>query len=320
MTAEDLAGYRPVVREPLWGSFRDLRIATMPLPSSGGIALLETLGILQATGRDLTALGAGSSAELHLLAEIEKHAFADRARFLGDAEPARLAGGALLDPARLAAIAARIDMNKVKPLPTYGSQLPREPGGTSHMCVIDAEGNGVALTTTVNGYFGSKLMTRGGITLNNQVDDFTIAPGVANMFGLVQSEYNKVGPGKRPLSSMSPTLVFRGKQLVGCLGGSGGPRIISNSLQVFLDMFVFGMDARAAVSLPRVHHQWQPDETVVDADLAADVVDGLARRGHHVVREDWHSNPTAVQAIRVLADGTLEAASDPRKGGEPAAP
>ncbi len=327
MTAEDLAGYRVVEREPLWGRFRDLRIATMPLPSSGGIALLEALGIIEAHGADLAALGPGSSAMLHLVAEVGKHVFADRSRFLGDAEPARLIGGELLRPERLAALAARIAPDKVAPHDRYGdaalgnrSAKPARGGGTSHLCVVDRDGNAVALTTTVNGYFGSKLMTRGGITLNNEIDDFTIAPGVPNMFGLVQSEHNVVGPGKRPLSSMTPVLVFRGRAVVGCLGGSGGPRIISNVMQVFLDLFVLGMDARQAVSAPRVHHQWLPDELVVDADIPADVVDALIRRGHAVRRQDWRDEPASVQAIRVLDGGVIEAASDPRKGGEPAGP
>jgi gamma-glutamyltranspeptidase/glutathione hydrolase len=292
----------------------------MPLPSSGGIVLLEALGLLAATGRDLAALGAGSSASFHLIAEVGKIAFADRAKFLGDAEPSRVIAGTLLDAARLKKLAAGIDMERVAPptpaLPPKGGGR----GGTSHLCVVDAEGNAVALTTTVNGYFGSKLMTPGGITLNNEIDDFTIASGVPNLFGLVQSDYNLVGAGKRPLSSMSPTLVFRGKQLVGCIGGSGGPRIISNTLQVFLNLFVHGMDARRAVSAPRVHHQWLPDELQIDSDVAADVAAALVRRGHNVIPGAWQDNPSSVQAIAIAPDGTIEAASDPRKGGEPAAP
>ena len=197
------------------------------------------------------------------------------------------------------------------------SRRPPGPGGTSHLCVIDRDGNAVALTTTVNGYFGSKLVTPGGVVLNNQMDDFSLESGVANGFGLIQSDANLVGPGKRPLSSMTPLLVFDGDRVVGCVGGSGGPRIISNVLQVFLAVFAFGLDPRAAVEQPRVHHQWLPDELTIEAEIAPEVRAALAARGHNVVVSDA---PTAVQMIRVRPDGKLEAASDPRKNGAPAAP
>ncbi|HUH05269.1 MAG TPA: gamma-glutamyltransferase [Kofleriaceae bacterium] len=326
MTAEDLASYRVVEREPLVGTWRGLRIATMPLPSSGGIVLLEALGILDATGIDLGSLGAGSSGYLHLIAEVLKHTFADRARFLGDADPARLAEGPLLDPARLAAVARRIDPTRVAPHESYGDRrlgkaagAPARGDGTSHLCVIDAEGNAVALTTTVNGYFGAKLRTpKSDVVLNNQIDDFALAAGVPNMFGLVQSEFNLVAPGKRPLSSMSPTLVLDGDRVVGCLGGSGGPRIISNTLQVLLSHFALGMDAAEAVNTPRLHHQWMPDELVLEAEISPDTVEALRRRGHKLRISSWRTSPSAVQAIFVDASGVREAASDPRKRGQPA--
>lgn len=328
MTAEDLAGYRVIEREPLIGTWRGLRIATMPLPSSGGLILLEALGILEASKIDLAALGAGSSGYLHLVAEVLKHTFADRARFLGDADPARLSEGPLLDPQRLAGIARRIDRNRVAPHDSYGDRslgkagdAPARGDGTSHLCVIDADGNAVALTTTVNGYFGSKLRTpETDVVLNNQIDDFSLAPGVPNMFGLVQSEFNLVAPGKRPLSSMSPTLVLDGDRVVGCLGGSGGPRIISNTLQVLLNRFALGMDAVEAVNAPRLHHQWVPDELVLEAEISPDTVEALRRRGHTIEVRPWRTSPSAVQAIFVDPSGVREAASDPRKRGQPAAP
>ncbi len=329
ITAADLASYQVAERAPMVGHWRGLRLVTMPLPSSGGVVLLEALGILDRTAIDLPALGLGSAAAFHVIAEIEKHGFADRARLLGDSDAARAAAAGLLDDARLRTLAARVALDHTQPSASYGLApaaptagrgavgRPPGPGGTSHLCVIDRDGNAVALTTTVNGYFGSKLVTPGGVVLNNQMDDFSLEAGVANGFGLVQSAANLVGPGKRPLSSMTPLLVFDGDRVVGCIGGSGGPRIISNVLQVFLDVFAFGLDPRAAVEQPRIHHQWLPDELTIEAEIAPEVRAALAARGHHVVVSEA---PTAVQMIWVRPDGKLEAASDPRKNGAPAAP
>lgn len=322
LTVDDLAAYQVVERTPLVGTWRGLRLVTMPLPSSGGVVLLEALGILDRTKIDLAAAGVGSAAALHAIAEIEKHGFADRARLLGDSDAARAAAAGLLDDARLRELAGRVAPDRTWPSDRYGGTStaaparPPGPGGTSHLCVIDRDGNAVALTTTVNGYLGSKLVTRGGVVLNNQIDDFALAPDVANLYGLTQSDANLVGPGKRPLSSMTPLLVFDGDKVVGCLGGSGGPRIISNVLQVFLGVFAFGLDPRAAIGQPRLHHQWSPDELTVEPEVPAEVRASLAARGHKVVVSDA---PTAVQMIRVRPDGLREAASDPRKNGAPAA-
>jgi gamma-glutamyltranspeptidase/glutathione hydrolase len=321
ITTDDLAAYQVVEREPLSGTWRGMTIATMPLPSAGGLVLLESLGILdalEARGVDLAKLGAGSSAALHVIAEILKHGFADRARLLGDGSDA----GWMLEPAGLAAIARRIDLDRVGKHADYGhpepvAGRPRDDAGTSHLCVIDAAGNAVALTTTVNGYFGAKLMTRGGFLLNNEMDDFALEAGVPNTWGLVPGDFNLVAPGKRPLSSMIPTLLFEDDRVVGCIGGSGGPKIISNVFQVLVGIFVFGRDAQAAVSAPRIHHQWLPDQLKYEVDVPADVVEGLEQRGHAV---QSNPSPDAVQAIRVLPDGTMQAGSDPRKDGRPAAP
>jgi gamma-glutamyltranspeptidase/glutathione hydrolase len=173
MTRDDLAGYAVVERDPLWGTWRGHRIATMPLPSSGGLILLEAFGILDAGKIDLGALGFGSADALHVIAEILKHGFADRARWLGDTAGGAAAAKKMLDPARLAALAATIDRAKTRPASDYGSAAPpdADDGGTSHLCVIDGDGNAVALSTTVNGYFGSHVISDGGIVLNNQIDD-----------------------------------------------------------------------------------------------------------------------------------------------------
>ncbi len=324
MTAQDLAAYQvDEPAAPLWGTWRGHRLATMPLPSSGGIAVLEALGLVDASGIDLAKLGAGSSAALHVIAEALRHAFADRARFLGDADAAKVLAAKMLDPARLAALGKRIDPDHVQPHDSYGDRdlgAPAAPPptdhGTSHLCVVDGDGNAVALTTTVNGYFGAGLITDGGIVLNDEIDDFEIAKGQENQFHLVQSPLNLVAGGKRPLSSMSPTLIFDGDRVVACVGSAGGPGIISATFQVILDMFVWDMDPRAAVAQPRLHDQWLPDQVGVDPEIPADVVDGLVKRGHKVVVKPWS---TAVQAIRILPDGTRQAASDPRHAAAPAA-
>ena len=331
MTAEDLAGYQVVERAALVGTWRGLRVATMPLPSSGGIVLLEALGILERTGLELAGHGAGSAAALHVIAELLKHGMADRSRLLGDSDGARAAAAALLDDVRLRRLAARVRLDRTAPAASYGESPGGGgagaggggagggggPGGTSHLCVIDGEGNAVALTTTVNLYFGSKLVTAGGVVLNDEIDDFTIDPAVANAFGLTQGAANLVAPGKRPLSSMTPVLVLDGDRAVGCVGGSGGPRIISNTLQAFLNVWLFGLDARAAVEAPRLHHQWSPDKLQVEPEVAPEVRAALAARGHQV---EVTPLPSAVQVVRVRPDGVIEAASDPRKDGAPAAP
>jgi gamma-glutamyltranspeptidase / glutathione hydrolase len=331
MTADDLARYRAIEREPLWGTWRGYKLATMPLPSSGGVVLLEALAILDATGIDLAALGPGSAAYFHVINEVLAHAFADRARLLGDTGGAAAAIPRMLDPARLAALAKRVDLGKPQPHDRYGGELGGSGGGasgpaldlddhgTSHLCVVDAEGNAVALTSTVNGYFGSGLLTPGGVVLNNQIDDFSLASGVPNMFGLVQSDENLVGGGKRPLSSMSPTLVFdaTGTKVVACVGGSGGPRIISATLQVLIGALALGLDAAEAVGAPRIHQQWTPAPISVYAEVAPDTVAALKKLGHEVVVRTTGEG-SIVQLVRIRDDGTREAASDPRKGGRPA--
>ena len=196
-----------------------------------------------------------------------------------------------------------------------GTGASSAPAGTRIYQSIDRDGNAVSLTTTVNGYYGAKLVTPGGVVLNNQIDDFAVAVDAANMYGLRQGVENLVGPGKRPLSSMTPVLVLDGDRVVGCVGGSGGPRIISNTLQVLLDLFVFGLDPAAAVAAPRIHHQWQPDALVVEPELPAAVRRELAARGHHL---EETGDITAVQAIEVGPAGAV-GASDPRKNGARAA-
>jgi gamma-glutamyltranspeptidase/glutathione hydrolase len=325
LTVEDLAGYRAIEREPLVGTWRGMTVATMPLPSSGGIILLEVLGILDALdarGLALAGLGFGSAGALHVISQALEHGFADRARLLGDEAAAQSLAARMLDPDDLREIAARIDIDHVAKHDSYGhpelaASATTDDHGTSHLCVVDADGNAVALTTTVNGSFGAKLVTGDGIVLNNEVDDFALAPGAVNQFNLTQGELNLVGPGKRPLSSMTPTLLLDADGVVACVGGSGGPRIISNVVQVLLDMFVFGLDVGAAIDAPRIHHQWLPDRLIVEPGVSESAQKALAKKGHTVVVDD---EETAVQGIRIRDDGLIEAASDPRKLGLPASP
>jgi gamma-glutamyltranspeptidase/glutathione hydrolase len=284
--------------------------------------VLGILDALEARGVDLAGMGWGSADAIHVITQALEHGFADRARLLGDDDAAGELAARMLDPDDLRDIAARIDLDKVSDHDSYGHPdlLPgatQDDHGTSHLCVVDAEGNAVALTTTVNGTFGSKLVTRDGIVLNNEIDDFALVPGAINQFNLVQGEMNLVAPGKRPLSSMTPTLLFDGDRVVGCAGGSGGPRIISNVVNVLIATFVFGLDVRAAIESPRTHHQWLPDRLTVEPEVPADVRDALAKKGYTI---HLNPEPTGVQAVRVRDDGTMEAWSEPRKFGAPAAP
>lgn len=325
LTLDDLAGYAPIERAPLRARWRDLDVVAMPAPSSGGAIVLEVLGILDALaarGVALAALGRGSADALHVVAEALAHGFADRARLFG-ADATAEAIARVLAPDAVAALAARIELDRAGAHDRYGHADAAPAiraggdGGTSHVCVIDAAGNAVALTTTVNGWYGSKLVTPSGIVLNNEIDDFALRAGVPNGFGLVQSEHNLVAAGERPLSSMSPTLVLDDAgRAVACVGGSGGPYIISAVVQVLLDVFVHGVDVADAIDAPRVHHQWLPAELRLEAHAPDAVRAELARRGHQV---ETTTRETAVQAIVVRPDGTRQAASDPRKGGAPAA-
>jgi len=324
MTVADLKGYTVQEREPLWGEWQGKKVATMPLPSSGGLIVLATLGVLDASGLDLADLGAGSSAYLHVLAEVFKHTFADRARFLGDVGHGTVTEKQFLDPKRLRKLAKRINPLSVGKHDEYGDPTLGAPTkvkvdrGTSHVCVVDAEGNAVALTTTVNFSFGAKVVApKSGVVLNNEVDDFALFDGAVNAFGLQQGQANVVGPGKRPLSSMSPTLVFQDDKVVACLGGSGGPRIIANVVQVLLNVYAHGMDVRAAIDAPRIHHQWNPDTLFLEDGIPRDVQSLLKARGHDL-KADWETS-ASIQGIIIRDDGTREAASDPRKMGAPAA-
>jgi gamma-glutamyltranspeptidase / glutathione hydrolase len=322
LTAEDLSGYAPADRAPLVTDYRGLRVYSMPPPSSGGVVLVETLGILAARYPDLAALvgeGRGSSAYLHLLAEAFKHGFADRARFLGDTDFVSVDMAHLTSPAYHAELARRIKPGAVLAREGYGTPggpaADHHDGGTTHLSVIDADGNAVALTTTVNLGFGAKLLAgKTGILLNDQMDDFALAPGTPNAFGLIGNEQNAVAPGKRPLSSMTPTIALDGDRVRVVLGAAGGPTIITATAQVFLNVVDWKLDAQAAVAAPRIHDQWFPEIVGVEPEIPADVIEGLVRRGHHP-KEFAHIGTVNVL---VRTDAGIQAGAEPRSPSAPA--
>lgn len=321
MTAADLASHRVQTLEPLRTDFRGLTYFTMPPPSSGGIVIGQVLGILNHRSADLdraVAAGHNSAEYIHLITEAGKHAFADRARWLADPAFADVPTQRLLSDAYLKERADLISLNRTLAPERYGTAPPpADDAGTSHFSVADARGNAVACTETINLAFGSKVFVpEAGIYLNNQMDDFAAKPGEPNAFGLVQSRANAPEPGKRPLSSMSPTIALTSDGRVAIVAGaSGGPRIISGTLQAMLNIALFGMDARAAVGAPRFHHQWMPDRLRLEKALLDDtpLTRALSRKRH---RTDGIESVSHAQVLRRVEAG-WQAASDPRKGGEP---
>jgi gamma-glutamyltranspeptidase/glutathione hydrolase len=312
----DLAGYRIRVSEPLRGSFRGLEILTMPPPSSGGVAVLQILGILDRRLDETAHATPADSAYMHLVTEAMKHAFADRATWLADAAFVEVPVDRLLDDGYLDARAASISPQGTRPTRQYGSHAPPvEDGGTSHFSIIDGQGMAVACTQTINLEYGSLVAVPGfGFMLNNEMDDFTTIPGEPNAFGLQQSDRNLPQAGKRPLSSMSPMIVRRGGRPILIAGASGGPRIISGTLQCVLNCLLFGMTPREAVAAPRFHHQWQPDILYFEEDWSDQaVIETMEALGHQAGRR---ADIGVVQLISVRDDG-IHAASDPRKGGAP---
>ncbi len=314
LTAADLAAYRPVWREPLRFSAFGWQIVSMPLPSSGGLILGETFGQLERLSwPKLPRFGADRA---HLFAEALRRAFADR-YLLGDPATTRADAAQLLDPAWLDRRAASIDRAKATPsqevYPWPGDPPRPEHVETTSLSVIDAEGNLVALTTTLNDLFGCGLYVPEIGFLNNEMDDFATAPGRPNLFGLIQGEANEVAPGKKMLSSMTPTIAWRatpdGEEAI-ALGGRGGSRIPTHVAQVLLDMIVDGDSLAEALGRPRLHHQWLPDRIEVESDtLSPETRAELERRGHTIAPAGLSAR---VFAIHRLPDGRVEAEGDPR--------
>ena len=302
VTAADLAAYEVKEREPIRGSYRGYDIISAPPPSSGGVALVEILNILE--GFDLAKLGNRSADAIHLEAEAFRRAFYDRADFMGDPDFARVPVAQLIDKKYAAAWRESIDPNhasvsKDLKRPAIFSELERvaqsrpaairEPENTTHYSVVDAEGNAVAVTTTLNDSFGSRVTAAGlGFLLNDEMDDFAAKQGVPNAYGLIQGPANAIGPGKRPLSAMTPTIVLKDGKLFLVLGSPGGPTIITTVANILIGVVDFSLDIEEAVNAPRFHQQWLPDEILVEDRLSPDTMNLLHSKGHKLnVRHFW---------------------------------
>lgn len=319
MTLDDLRGYTPTERTALTATFHGMTVVTMPPPSSGGIALLESLQAIEAWEtvhhRSLKDLGQNSTEYVQLVTEVLKHSFADRAEYLGDTDFVSVPVTQLLSPDYAKAIAGKIHSNRTLKPEEYGRFFAKDDSGTSHFSVMDKDGNCVACTETINLTFGSFVVVpEYGILMNNQMDDFAADPGKPNAFGLIQSAANVIEPGKRPLSSMTPTIVVNDGRAIISAGASGGPRIITATLQNILNQLVFGMDPQRAVSAPRFHHQWSPNELLLEPKLKAGIGPALSGYGHQIQSA---SSLAATQGTARTEQG-LQGGSDPRKHGKPA--
>jgi gamma-glutamyltranspeptidase/glutathione hydrolase len=315
LTTADFRSYRAVQREPISTEYRGWTVVSFPPPSSGGVHLLEILNMLEP--RDFSDPHFTAADRDHFIAESMKRAFADRAYWLGDPDFAKVPRGlirkdyarglaAKIDPARAGAVAGPGEP------PDAGSDVFSKH--TTHVSAADAQGNWVALTATLNTHFGSKGVIPGtGVVMNNQMDDFSAQPGTANYFGLVGAEANAIAPGKRPLSSMSPAIVFKDKRPVLAVGAAGGPTIISQTLLNIVGVIDLGMDAQTAINQPRFHHQWKPDELKMEKSMDPAVVAALIQRGHNVRLVE---SIGAAQAVGLAPDGKgFLGAADPRVQG-----
>jgi gamma-glutamyltranspeptidase/glutathione hydrolase len=315
LTAADLRDYRIELREPIFTTYRGHRIASFPPPSSGGVHVAQLMNMIET--RDLRAMGAGSADCVHFITEAMKLAFADRAFWLGDPAFAKVPLG-LVSKEYARSLAAKIDMDRATTVEGHGvpEKAYDEVFGkhTTHFSAVDAEGNWVACTATINTGFGSKVVIPGtGIVLNNEMDDFSAQPGIANAFKLVGAEANAVAPGKRPLSSMSPTIVLKGDQPVLAVGAAGGPTIISQTLLAIVNVLDFGMDIPAALGAARFHHQWSPDELKIESAIGGEVLNEIKKRGQNVSAGGPFG---ACNAVGLSADGKgFVGANDPRVPG-----
>ncbi len=309
---DDLESYRTIERRPLTGKYKGYDIVTAPPPSSGGIGILQMLGMLEGTGYEKA--GAGSASVVHYMAEAMRRYFADRSENLADPEFYKVPVTELLDPAYIARQRASIDPQRATPSAEVKAAkfVPAEANETTHYSVADAAGNIAIVTYTLNGGYGSKATATGlGFLLNNEMDDFAPKPGEANMYGLVQGEANAIQPHKTPLSSMTPTIVLRDGQPLLALGSPGGPTIINTVLEVMVNVLDFNMNIQDAVNWPRFHHQWLPDELRVEPGYSPDTVALLEARGYTVKRVNAQGECAAIR----FANGWLEGAADPRSEG-----
>jgi len=309
MTMDDMKNYRAVLREPIRGTYRGYDIISMPPPSSGGVHLIEMLNILE--GYDLAKLSREES--LHIIAEAMKRAYADRATFMGDPDAVKMPVAGLISKKYAAALRAQIGQ-RATPASDIRSGNPADFEGqnTTHFSVIDRDGNAVSNTYTLNFSYGLGLVAEGtGVLLNNELDDFTSKPGTANAYGLVGYNANLPGPNRRPLSSMTPTIFLKDGKPFLITGSPGGSRIISTVLQIIVNVIDFNLAVDQAVSAPRIHHQWQPDELFVEPGISPEILEGLVKRGYKVT-----PNPpqTSANSIEITSDGYVGAADRRTRG------
>lgn len=306
----DLAAYRAVERTPVSGTYRGYEVFSMPPPSSGGIHIVQILNILE--NFDLAKMGFGSADAMQVMAEAEKYAYADRSEYLGDPDFVKVPWQALTSKAYAKTLAQQIDVAKARPSSEIkpGKLEPYESNQTTHFSVVDKQGNAVAVTYTLNTYFGSGIVAgNSGILMNNEMDDFSAKPGTPNVYGLVGGEANAVQPAKRPLSSMSPTIVAKGGKTWLVTGSPGGSRIITTVLQMVVNSIDFGMNVAEATNAPRFHHQWLPDQLRVEKGFSPDTLRLLETKGQHV---KVLPSMGSTQSIMIGPDGMLYGASDPR--------
>jgi len=316
MTANDLRNYRALMRTPIRGIYRGYEIVSMPPPSSGGVHLIEMLNILERY--PLCDLGAESAATLHVMIEAMKRAYADRAEYLGDPDVVTIPLKGLISKSYAAGLAATIDPLHATPAEQIRAGQPADFEGdnTTHFSVVDASGNAVANTYTINLNYGLGLVAEGtGILLNDELDDFAAKPGAANAFGLTGSAANAPAAGKRPLSSMAPTIVMKDGRPVLVTGSPGGSRIITTVLQVISNVIDHGQTIAEAVAAPRIHHQWQPDVVVAERGLSRDTIRLLEERGHKIIAGAASGSANSI----LITDQGLTGAADPRTRGALAA-
>ena len=313
ITLKDLKEYRAIERAPVTGSYRGYTVLSAPPSSSGGIGILQILQMLEPT--DFEKTGAGSARTIHYMAEAMRRYFADRSRYLGDPDFFPVPAFFLLDPKHIASRRQSIDPDHATPSTAVlpGSLPPHESRQTTHYSIVDAQGNAVSVTYTLNGNFGSGVTARGtGLLLNNEMDDFSSKPGTPNESQMAyEGEANSIQPHKRPLSSMSPTIVLHDGNLFAVLGSPGGPTIINTVLEVLVNVVDFKMNIAAAVDRPRFHHQWMPDPLQMEPGFSKDTLEQLKALGHDVEIVPAQGEVAAI----VVRNGWLEGAADPRTEG-----
>lgn len=310
ITREDLAGYQPVVREPSHGNYRGYDVYAMSPPSSGGAHIVQMLNILEAY--DIGEMGFGAANTMHVMAEAMKRAYADRSEYLGDTDFVDVPLDGITSEGYADELRAEIAMDRATPSEEIapGNPLPFESNETTHFSIADDDGLAVSNTYTINFSYGSGIAVDGaGFLLNNEMDDFSAKPGVPNAYGLIGGEANKIEPGKRMLSSMTPTIVKQDGKNFLITGSPGGSRIITTTLQVLMNVIDHDMNVQSAVSAPRLHHQWLPDELRIEAGFSPDTLALLEGKGHTISQE---SAMGAAQSI-VIEDGRFYGGADPRR-------